>query len=602
MKKVILFSILTVVLLSSMVLAITDMKISDIKHNRVIARTNSPIDRTLFRLQGCKITHELKDATSLDCPEDVKIPNSEPDVVLHIMDLQADQQIGADKVWSSYDGSGVTVAVLDTGVDSNHQELSDSIAGGKSFVSYTTSYYDDHGHGTHVSGIITANGVGGNLWNGQYLSKGVAPGASVWMAKVCDASGSCYTSDIAAAIDYVVNGPDGTPNTGDEPAKIMSISLGGGGTRAANCDSDYLASRVNWAVSNGVTVVVAAGNTGGIVSSPGCASGAISVGAVDKNDVRPSWSGSGSALKIVAPGVSIYSSLPGNTYASWSGTSMATPHVSATIALIKQKDPSLTDSDIKNILYTTAKDLGSAGWDKYYGWGRVDAYNAYLAIKPVPKCSSDAECDDGLYCNGVEKCVNSVCQAGISVDCSSLSNECNNGVCDENLKACIAQPKPNGTSCDDGLFCTNPDTCTAGVCGGPARSCDDGKACTTDSCNENTDKCDNIWSACGIADGCCGPTCNNLNDPDCAATKCWSASYQYLYMNSNQAKKFCKCAQGTYGYKSYKYNFARKTVYYYLDSNDNNNWDVSSRSSYNPIYQVTCTDGKIYQTNKDYYR
>jgi len=585
MKKVILFSILTAVLLSSMVLAITDMKISDIKHNRVIARTNSIIDRTFFRLQGCKITHELKDATSLDCPEDVKIPNSEPDVVLHIMDLSADSQIGADKVWDlGYTGTGVTVAVLDTGVDYTHQELSDSIAGGKSFVSYTTSYYDDHGHGTHVSGIITANGV-------VMSAKGVAPGASVWMAKVCDAGGSCYTSDIAAAIDYVVNHQT-------ETGSIMSISLGGGGTSRANCDSDYLASKVNWAVSNGVTVVVAAGNTGGIVSSPACASGAISVGAVDKNDVRPSWSGSGSALKIVAPGVSIYSSLPGNTYASWSGTSMATPHVSAVIALMKQENPSLTDSQIKSILYSTAKDLGSAGWDKYYGWGRVDAYNAYLAVKSP--CSSDTQCSDGLYCNGAEKCVSGVCQAGTAIVCSS--DQCNNGVCDENLKACVAQPKPGGTTCNDGLFCTNPDTCTAGVCGGPARSCDDGKACTSDSCNENTDKCDNIWPACGIADGCCGPTCNSVNDQDCATTKCWSASYQYLLRNSDQAKKFCKCAQGTYGYNSYSYNFGRKTVYYYSDSNDNNNWAVNSMSSFYPIYRVKCTNGQWYSTNQDYFR
>jgi len=583
MKKVILFSIVIIVLLSSMTLAMIDTKSSDIKSNRVIARTSSLKDRILFRVQGCKIIHELNDATAMDCPEAIA-SKFEKDEVLHVMDLQADQQIGADKVWPSYDGSGVTVAVLDTGVDSNHQELSDSIAGGKSFVSYTTSYFDDHGHGTHVSGIITANGF-------VTSAEGVAPGASVWMAKVCDASGSCYTSDIAAAIDYVVNHQT-------ETGSIMSISLGGGGTRAANCDSDYLASKVNWAVSNGVTVVVAAGNTGGIVSSPGCASGAISIGAVDKNDVRPSWSGSGSALKIVAPGVSIYSSLPDNTYASWSGTSMATPHVSAVIALMKQKNPSLTDSDIKNILYSTAKDLGSAGWDKYYGWGRVDAYNAYLAVKQ-PTCSSDTQCSDGLYCNGVEKCVSGVCQAGTAVVCSS--DQCNNGVCDENLKACIAQPKPDGTSCNDGLFCTNPDTCTTGVCGGPARSCDDGKACTSDSCNENTDKCDNIWPACGIADGCCGPTCNNL-DSDCATTKCWSASYQYLLRNSDQAKKFCKCAQGTYGYNSYSYNFGRKTTYYYSDSNDNNNWAVNSMSSFYPIYRIKCTDGQWYSTNQDYFR
>jgi serine protease len=161
----------------------------------------------------------------------------------------------------------------------------------------------------------------------------------------------------------------------------MSISLGGGGTSKANCDSDYLAKKVNWAVDNGVTVVAAAGNTGGKVSSPACASKAIAVGAVDKNDVRPKWSGSGNALDIVAPGVNIYSTLPNNSYASWSGTSMATPHVSAVVALLLQANSGLTDSQIKEALYKTAKDLGSAGWDKYYGYGRVDALAALNYVR-----------------------------------------------------------------------------------------------------------------------------------------------------------------------------------------------------------------------------
>lgn len=588
-------------MLSSITLAMTDAKPSNIKHNRIIVRTNSLTDRASFRSQGCKIIHELNDATAMDCPDNINIQNSEPDAVLHIMDLQADQQIGADRVWTmGYDGSGVTVAVLDTGIDYTHQEFS-SIGGsvdGQCFAVTAgdcgNGFFDDNGHGTHVSGIITADGINAN-------AIGVAPKANIWMAKVCDATGSCYTSDIAAAIDYVVNGPDGTPNTGDEPAKIMSISLGGGGTRAANCDGDYLASKVNWAVSNGVTVVVAAGNTGGIVSSPGCASGAISIGAVDKSDVRPSWSGSGSALKIVAPGVSIYSSLPGNSYASWSGTSMATPHVSATVALMRHVNPSLTDSQIKSILYSTAKDLGIAGWDKYYGWGRVDAYSAYLAVKQ-PTCSSDVECDDGLYCNGIERCINSTCKAGTTVNCSSLNDQCNKGVCDETQDKCIAQPKPDGTSCNDGLFCNVGETCQSGVCsGGSPRVCNDGISCTSDSCNENTGACDYIWPACGLADGCCGPTCNS-NDTDCALTKCWSASYQYLYRNNNQAKKFCKCAQGTYGYNSYSYNFGRKTFYYYLDTADNANWAVNSMSSFYPVYRVKCADGLYYPTNKDYFR
>ena len=343
------------------------------KEERRLVHMTSSVDKILLKSLGCKIMHELHDAIAIKCPKGLSIQNSFVDEVYHVMDINADVQINADDVWAlGYTGSGITVAVLDTGIDTDHPEIADSIVGGKGF-GYATSE-DDHGHGTHVAGIITGNGV-------AQSAKGVAPDAMVWMGKVCNASGSCYSSDIAAGIEYVVNGPDGTPGTGDEPARIMSISLGGGGTSGSNCDTDFLANKVNWAVSNGATVVVAAGNTAGKVSSPGCASKAIAVGAVDKNDIRASWSGTGSALDIAAPGVSIYSSIIGG-YASWSGTSMATPHVSGVVALLRQLNSALTDVQIKDALYKTAKDLGSAGLDTYYGWGRVDALAALQYVQP----------------------------------------------------------------------------------------------------------------------------------------------------------------------------------------------------------------------------
>ncbi len=591
MKKIVLFGITLIMLV--LAVGITMASNGNGKEmTRVVADTTGVIDKLVFRMRGCEIIHELSDATALKCPADI-VPklNVREDTIFHIMDMGANLQINADDVWAlGYTGSGITVAVLDTGIDTNHPELFDSIAGGQGF-GYTT-YEDDNGHGTHVSGIITANGVDAN-------AKGVAPDAKVWMAKVCNASGSCYYSDIAAAIEYVVKGPDGIIGNGDEPAKIISISLGGGGTSGANCDTDYLAQKVNWAVDNGVTVAAAAGNTSGIVSSPGCASKAIAVGAVDKSDVRASWSGTGSALDVMAPGVNIFSSIIGS-YASWSGTSMATPHISATVALLKQVNPALTDIQIKDALYKTAKDLGAAGWDKYYGWGREDALAAVNYIRP--KCTVNADCNDTLYCNGTETCLNGVCQAGTSVDCSYLSNQCNNGVCDEATISCITKPKPDGNTCDDGLYCNTGETCQVGVCtGGSARDCNDGKTCTTDSCNENIDACEYIWPTCGILDSCCGPECSSASDPDCAvAVKCWSGSNQYLYRAADQAKKFCKCAQGTYGYNSYKYNWSTKTVYKYSDTADNTNWDVTSLSSRNPVYSVTCTNGKAYPTNVNY--
>jgi minor extracellular protease Epr len=338
---------------------------------RWIAHTTAEKDLSDFQVKGCRILHRLNDATAIACPPGIEkqLANVEEDQVYHVMDSQADAQINADDVWKlkpSITGNGVIVAVLDTGVDIDYPELADSISSdSKSFVSYTTSYDDDAGHGTHVSGIITANG------NPDANAKGVAPDAKVWMGKVCNAQGSCYVSDIATAIDYVVANQGTT-------GRVISMSLGGGGTTGSNCDRDYLASKVNAAVKKGVTVVVAAGNDGRTVSSPGCASGAIAVGAVDKSDKRASFSGRGLALDIMAPGVSIYSTVPGG-YESWSGTSMATPHVAATVALMLQKNPKLTDSSIKNKLYTTAKDLGTRGWDQLYGYGRVDALKAVAA-------------------------------------------------------------------------------------------------------------------------------------------------------------------------------------------------------------------------------
>lgn len=546
MKKIVLLGIT----LTITILAVTGGIVMASNGNgkemaRVMADTTGIIDKVIFRIRGCKIVHELSDATALKCPANIvsKLKVRE-DSVLHVMDMEANAQINADDVWTSgYTGTGVTVAVLDTGIDKDHPELISSIVGGKGFG--YPDFEDDHGHGTHVSGIITADGVGGTP---SGFAKGVAPNAGIWMAKVCNASGSCYTSDIAAAIEYVVKGPDGIINNGDEPAKIMSISLGGGGTSTANCDTDYLAQKVNWAVDNGVTVAVAAGNTSGRVSSPGCASKAIAVGAVDKNDVRASWSGTGLALDIMAPGVNIYSSIIGG-YDSWSGTSMATPHISATIALLRQVNSALADSQIKDALYKTAKDLGTAGWDKYYGWGRVDALSAVNYVKPSePECTGDGDCGVGEIC----------CSGTCRVPACSFDTDCNdNNACTINT-------------------CADAGTCTA--------TCSY-RAITT----------------CSSGYGCCPAGCVNATDSDCpVAVKCWSGTNLYLYRAADQARKFCKCTQGSYGYNSYKYNRSVKTVYKYVDTTNNTNWDVTSLSSYGPIYSVTCTDGKAYPTNVNY--
>jgi len=223
---------------------------------------------------------------------------------------------------------------------------------------------DDNGHGTHVSGIITANGGS---------AKGVAPDTKIIALKVLDASGSGSFSSIIAAIYNA---------TDTFKVDVISMSLGTSSPyiyTSENCDAAFveLANAINYANSKGVAVVAASGNYNlygqSGVSIPGCMSGAIGVGAVDGSDGIPWWSGEGISLDIAAPGVNIYSTLPDNTYASYSGTSMATPHVSGVIALMKQARRSLSVDETRNVLFTSAKDFGSSGFDRYYGWGRVNA-------------------------------------------------------------------------------------------------------------------------------------------------------------------------------------------------------------------------------------
>lgn len=490
---------------------------------RVIVSTTSPWLKSAYKLVGCQVVHELNDATALKCLSKVaSLLNLREDRIFYITDLEADVQIHADDVWAQgIDGTGVNVAVLDTGIDTDHPELGDSIVGCQTFVEGTATCEDDHGHGTHVSGIITANGV-------DSMAKGVAPGAGIYMYKVCDASGSCYESDIMAAMEAAVL----------TDAKVMNISLGGGNFSGENCDTDTLAAKTNWVASNGITVAAAAGNDQFFVSSPGCASGAIAVGAVDKNGLMAYFSNFGPSLNIVAPGVDIYSSII-KGYASWSGTSMSAPHVAGTVALVLDANSNLTVDEIKTALYETADPInpdsvcygvvrqrGAAVWigevectSDNYGAGIVDAYGA-ANYYPLPvACTLDTECDDGLYCNGSEACVTGVCQAGTLIDCSALSDQCNEGVCNEAIDVCESQPKADGIACDDGLYCNVGEACLSGACtGGSALSCDDGESCTADSCDEALDTCLNTWPACSLTtDGCCGPDCTNETDIDCPA-------------------------------------------------------------------------------------
>ncbi len=345
---------------------------------RVVVDTLDNQHIKTLELKGCKVVHKIKPSTAFDCPTEVVSElGLNEDLKVFAVDLNADKQIGADKVWTSgYTGFGRLIAVLDTGVNYTHVELASSIVKGKDFSNNDNDPMDDNGHGTHVAGIITADGV---LLN----AKGVAPDANVLAVKVLSASGGGYLSDVVAAIYYVVDGSDGVYGTADDfKADAISMSLGTSPPytyRGSNCDYAYpaMTNAISYARSKGVSVVAAAGNSGGSgVSLPGCVSGVITVGAVDSLDKVQSWSGKGSSLDLVAPGVSILSSWFNGGYATASGTSMATPVVSGTVALMKQKNPLLTVNQVYNNLINTAKDLGKIGFDINSGFGRVNALAA----------------------------------------------------------------------------------------------------------------------------------------------------------------------------------------------------------------------------------
>ncbi len=366
-----------VVLSLPVIIATSDQK----EKARVIAHTDEELAHALAK--GCRVVREVRSLSALMCDQDVALSlGLQEDIRMYALDSGANKQIKADLVHGSGNtGIGRRVVILDTGYNYNHRELNSSYGGGRDFVNDDLDPFDDNGHGSHVAGIITADGI-------DPLAKGVAPGTEIIVGKVLNAQGSGFFSDVVAAIYWAVDGYDGLPDTADDfHADAISLSIGTAPpyTYKGFCDNVLydLTNAIKYAVDKNVIVSVAAGNSGSAgVSIPGCISYSTTVGAVDARDKLASFSGKGSAVDLTAPGVSLYSSWLGTSYVKASGTSMATPVVSGTIALIKAMHPTYTTSQVQTALFNTAKDLGKAGKDTSFGWGRVDASAAvnYLIL------------------------------------------------------------------------------------------------------------------------------------------------------------------------------------------------------------------------------
>jgi len=266
-------------------------------------------------------------------------------------------RIGAPTAWTTSTGTGVKVGVIDTGISRTHPDLQANIAGCVSFITGVATCEDDNGHGSHVSGIIAAvnNTVG---------VVGVAPNAKLYALKTLNSQGSGYLSDIISALDWsVTNG-----------IQVVNMSLG------TTSDIQSFHDAVTRAYNAGIIEVVAAGNNGpgtNTVIYPGAYPEVIAVAATDSSDNVPSWSSRGPQVDIAAPGVNIYSTYKNGGYATLSGTSMATPHVTGSVALRLATHPGESFAQMYSDLQSTADPLplGSS----LVGAGLVDAQKLVAA-------------------------------------------------------------------------------------------------------------------------------------------------------------------------------------------------------------------------------
>ena len=289
-------------------------------------------------------------------------PTPEPSEVL---EWNVDQ-IDAEKAWSYSTGAGSKVAVVDTGIDKDHPDLAENIAGGRNYVRKgrklsTGKWDDDNGHGTHVAGIIAAldNEIG---------VIGVAPEAQLYGVKVLDSRGNGWMGDLIAALEWAV--------TNNMDVVNMSLSASEG--------DPLLESACQSAADAGILLVAASGNNGGQVQFPAQYGSVIAVGATNSSDQVTSWSNKGSSLEIVAPGLSVRSTWKGGSYETLDGTSMATPHVAGVCALMRGLPESLAPEDPRTQLQITADDLYAEGRDTTSGFGLVDAEEAVTGAESAP--------------------------------------------------------------------------------------------------------------------------------------------------------------------------------------------------------------------------
>ena len=382
------------------------------ERERAIAAVGGAVDRILDRIDITRValpiaaTDDQTGLTALRLARDPAVVSVEPDATGRVQFTPNDPlyltdpifglgQWGirithVDQAWDIVRGSpSVVVAVIDTGVDANHPDLAGVLLPGMTVLTSPDptcvpgSTIDDNGHGTHVAGLIGANGN-----NGIGIA-GVAFGVKILPIKALDCQGAGLLSDVAASIIWAT----------DHGVRIINISLGSDAAQATLEDA------IRYAVAHNVFVVTAAGNCGvistrcGVVNEPqypGAYPESFAVAATDSSDLRASFSNVDSYVALAAPGSRIWSTTPTypttisrntpgtQSYAAFSGTSQASPFVAGVAALLLSQNATLSAAQLADRLRSTADTLGLAVPNSTFGSGRVNAYRAVTAIPGVP--------------------------------------------------------------------------------------------------------------------------------------------------------------------------------------------------------------------------
>ncbi len=272
----------------------------------------------------------------------------------------------APAAWDYTLGDGVIAAVLDTGVDGTHPDFAGKLVPGWNLYDNNADTSDVYGHGTNVAGVIgaaanNALGVASLAWNTKIMP-----------VRISQPDGYAYYSTIASGLTWAA----------DHGARVANISYMVTGSSTVTSAADYFRKK-------GGLVFASAGNTGALESTPENPA-IISVSATTSTDTKASWSSYGNYIDLAAPGSGILTTARGGGYASVSGTSFSSPAAAAVGALLFSLNPTLSPDQVERLLEDTAVDLGTAGWDTYYGHGRVDAQAAVLAALEAKPLDTEA--------------------------------------------------------------------------------------------------------------------------------------------------------------------------------------------------------------------